>query len=119
MSDKEPTNENSTLSSSSPLASAQSTITLQKAIDLGEYNPEYLSTFPEWHTLSYVIQWQMIKQALENRESRLVKQWAEVNNVIDFREKPQLQEALRNIEKQRKKLLDDKEKLMFEYSSKG
>lgn len=104
--------------SSAPPAQTTS-ITLQKAVDLGEYNPEYLSTFPEWHTLSNVIKWQMIKQALDNRERRLVKQWAEINNVIDFRSKPQLQEALRNIEIQRQKLLDDKEKLMFEYSSKG
>ncbi|HVF68961.1 MAG TPA: hypothetical protein VNA13_00165 [Xanthomonadales bacterium] len=119
MSDKEPSIEKPPVSSSNPLASAPSTITLQKAVDLGEYNPEYLSTFPEWHTLSNVIQWQMIKQALDNRERRLVKQWAEINNVIDFSEKPHLQEALRNIEKQRRKLMGDKEKLMVEYSSKG
>ncbi len=118
MSDHEDSIEKPPASSSS-LSSAPSTISLQKAVDLGEYNPDYLSTFPEWHTLSNVIQWQMLKQALDNRERQLVKQWAEINNVIDFSEKPHLQEALRNIEKQRKKLLDDKEKLMLEYSSKG
>ncbi len=113
--EKEPDEQNKSSTPPPPTAG----ITLQKAVDLGEYNPEYLSTFPEWHTLSNVIRWQMIKQALDNRERRLVKQWAEINNLIDFRKKPHLQEALRNIEIQRQKLLEDKEKLMVEYSSKG
>ncbi len=26
-------------------------LTLQKAIDLGQFDPDYLSRFPEWHEL--------------------------------------------------------------------
>lgn len=113
MSEYEDSMENKT-SSAAPAASAN--MTLQKAVDLGEYDPDYLATFSEWHTYSRNIQWQMIKKALENRERQLVVQWAEINNVIDFSKKPHLKEALRNIEQQRKKVLADKEDLMLEYS---
>ena len=94
-----------------------SRMTLQKAVDLGEYNPEYLATFPEWHALSRHVQFQFIKQGLENREKQLWMQWSEVNNTIDFRLKPHLRTALENIQKQVKKLNKDREKLYFEYSS--
>lgn len=43
-------------------------------------------------------------------------QWAEVNNVIDFSKKPELQVALDNIWAQRQKVLKDKERLYLEYS---
>ncbi len=92
-------------------------MTLQKAVDLGEYEPEYLATFPEWHTLSPHVQFQFIRQGLDNRNRQLVVQWAEINNVLDFRLKPHLKEALDNIQKQIKKLDRDREKLYLEYSS--
>lgn len=95
---------------------SQNNITLQKAIDLGEYNPEYLSTFSEWHDLSQHIQFQYIKTALDNRRKQLVMQYAEINNILDFSQKPELKSALTNIEKQLKMLELDRERLFVEYS---
>lgn len=92
------------------------TMTLQKAIDLGEYDPSYLATFTEWHTLSRHIQFQYIRRALDNRHSHLITQWAEVNNMLDFSKKPQLTQALENIMSQIKKLEKDREKLYLDYS---
>lgn len=93
-----------------------SRMTLQKAVDMGEYNPEFLSTFPEWHTLSRHVQFQFIRSGLENRRKHLILQYAEINNVLDFRLKPHLREALKNIEKQLKLLEEDREELFLEYS---
>lgn len=103
-----------TLSSSTPVKSPN--MTLQKAVDMGEYDPNFLATFPEWHEISRHVQFQFIKQALDNRNRQLVTQWAEIVNILDFSKKPHLQEALRNIEKQMKVLDRDKEKLYLEYS---
>ncbi len=91
-------------------------LTLQKAIDLGEYEPSYLSKFPEWDQLPRHSKFQLIKQALDNRLKQLAVQWSDVNNVLDFRNKPHLKEALKNIEDQRLKVLQDKEDLYLEYS---
>jgi hypothetical protein len=91
-------------------------MTLQKAIELGEYNPEFLSSFPEFISLSRHSQFQMVKEALENRRHQLLHQWADVNNMLDFSKKPHLQQALKNIEKQLKNLEDDREKIYTEYS---
>lgn len=93
-----------------------SKMTLQKAIELGEYDPNYLSTFPEWLTLSRHIQFQYIRDAIENRRKHLVTQYAEVNNILDFSTKPHLKEALKNIENQLHKIEYDREKLFVEYS---
>jgi hypothetical protein len=97
-------------------ATLHSSMTLQKAIQMGEYNPTYLATFPEWHTLSRHIQFQYIRNALENRHRQLITHWAEVNNMLDFSKKPHLSEALENIMAQIKKLEKDREKLYLEYS---
>lgn len=91
-------------------------MTLQKAIDMGEYKPDYLATFSEWHTLSRHIQFQHIRTAIENRRHHLLSQWAEVNNILDFSKKPELAEALKNIEKQLKLIEVDREELFVEYS---
>ena len=91
-------------------------MTLQKAIDLGEYKPEYLATFSEWHTLSRHVQFQFIKKGLDNRNKQLLSQWAETVNMLDFSKKPHLAEALKNIENQMNLLDTDKEKLYLEYS---
>lgn len=93
------------------------TFQLRDAIDMGEYDPDYLSTFAEWHTLSKTMQWTLIKKALDIRERQLVQQWAEINNVIDFRLKPQLKVALKNIESKRHQVITDRETLLLEYSS--
>lgn len=97
-------------------SSVSPTMSLQKAVDMGEYNPDFLATFPEWHTLSKHLQLQYIRQGLDNRRRHLIVQWAEINNVLDFRTKPHLKVALRNIEKQIKKLDSDMEKIYLEYS---
>jgi hypothetical protein len=91
-------------------------MTLQKAVELGEYEPEFLATFPEWHTLSRHVQFQFIREGLDNRNRQLVVQWAEINNVLDFRLKPHLKEALENIQRQIKKVDEDRERLYLEYS---
>lgn len=91
-------------------------MTLEKAVDMGEYDPEYLASFPEWHTLSRHIRWEFIKRALKNREGQIMQQYAAVNNVLDFSKKPEAQAALKNIEEQYKKFRDTKEKLLMEYS---
>lgn len=95
---------------------ATSGITLEKAIDMGEYDPDFLATFPEWLSLSRHVQWVMIRQGLKNRTVQLRVNWAEVVNQPDFSKKPYLKVALRNIEGQLKKLQTDEEKLQVEYS---
>ena len=97
-------------------SNTSTTMTLQKAIDMGEYDPSYLATFADWHNFSRHIQFQYIRQALDNRHRHLISQWAEVNNILDFSKKPHLTGALDNIMKQIKKLEKDREKLYLEYS---
>jgi hypothetical protein len=91
-------------------------LTLQKAIDFGEYNPDYLANFAQWHQLSRHSQFELIKQALENRRRHLLLQWAELNNMLDFSKKPHLKPALKNVEKQLKQVEQDRESLYVEYS---
>lgn len=95
----------------------KSNLTLKKAIELGEYDPEFLATYPEWHTYSRHVQFQHIRKALDNRNRQLVVQWAEVNNMLDFHKKPYLKVALKNIEKQLALVEKDREKLYLEYSA--
>jgi len=102
-------------SSGAPMQ-AISGITLEKAIEMGEYDPDFLATFPEWLSLSRHVQWVMIRQGLKNRTRQLRVNWAEVVNQPDFSKKPYLKVALRNIEDQLKKIQTDEEKLQVEYS---
>lgn len=102
--------------SSSKGGSKSSKMTLQKAVDMGEYKPDFLSTFPEWHELSRHLQFQFIRQGIDNRHKQLIMQYAEINNVLDFSLKPHLKEALENVHKQLKKLDEDREELYLEYS---
>ena len=104
-----------TLKSSKSIKSS-SKMTLQKAVDMGEYNPDFLSTFPEWHTFSKHIQFQYVRQAIENRRKQLVVQYAEICNILDFSKKPHLKEALKNIKEQLDKVEDDREDLFVEFS---
>ena len=82
--------------SSAPAASSD--MTLQKAVELGEYKPEFLETFAEWHTLSSHVQLQYIRQGIDNRRKHLLTQWAEINNVLNFRLKPEMKATLTKIE---------------------
>lgn len=111
--DQEPSPE--TGSSSTPTQTTKN-ITLQQAVDFGEYDPAYLATFAEWHILSKHIQFQLIRKALDIRHRQLMTQWAELNNALDFSKKPQLRVPLKKIEESLKKLGHDKEQLYIQYS---
>lgn len=91
-------------------------LTLEKAVELGEYNPNFLANFPVWHTLSKHMQFQYVRKALENRRKQLLTQYAELNNVLDLRNKPNVWRAIKNVEKQLHHLLSEKERLFTEYS---
>jgi hypothetical protein len=96
---------------------SKSGMTFEKAIDFGEYDPNFLSQFPEWHTYSRHTQFEYIRKALKNRHRQLLTQWAELTNVLDFSLKPHVKDGLKNIENQLKELEKDKERLFIEYSS--
>lgn len=91
-------------------------LTLAKAIEFGDYDPNHLATFPEWHQLPRPAQFKLIEQALDNRRHHLLKQWADINNILDFSKKPHLKPALKNIEAQLKQVEVDRERLLVEYS---
>lgn len=93
-------------------------MTLPQAVQMGEYKPDFLATFPEWHKFSPHVQLQYIRQAIDNRKHQLLTQWAEINNVLDFRLKPELKKALKNIESQMSELERDREKIYLDYSQK-
>jgi hypothetical protein len=114
MDDEEPTEQN--ISSQQP--SKKSTLTLQQAVDYGEYNSHYLANFPEWHGLSSHIQWQLIRKALDIRHRQLMTHYAKLSNTLDLSKKPVVQNAMKNLEKQPDTLSRDKERLYVEYSTK-
>lgn len=93
-------------------------ITLQEAIEFGEYDPQFLQNFAEWHTLSPHIQWQLIRKALDTRRRQLLTQYAELNNALDLSKKPEVREAMRKVETQMSHLAQEKERLYVEYSNK-
>lgn len=84
---------------------------LQKAVDLGEYDPEYLSTFTEWHELTKHLQWRMVREALKNRRQSLTMNWAEVQNQPNYSKKPHLKIIQESIQKQLIQLQEDEESL--------
>lgn len=92
------------------------TMTFQKAIEMGEYDPKYLARFDEWEGFARHTQFQYIKTALENRRKHLLSQWADISTILDFSKKPELADALKNIEKQLRTIEDDRERLFVEYS---
>jgi hypothetical protein len=93
-------------------------ITLKEAVDLGEYDPNYLAKFPEWNDLTNHIQLEYIRRAIENRRRQLVVQWAQINNVLDFHAKPELKEVLDKISDQIRQLDRDQEKIWIEWADK-
>ena len=93
-------------------------LTLDQAVDLGEYNPKYLSKFQEFLKLSPHVQLQYIRKGLDIRRKQLLVQWAELDRAIDSRLKPKIQIAKKNIEKQLKQIEKDREKYYYEYSQK-
>lgn len=117
MDENEPKEQNLSSGSSNPQP-IKSNITLQQAIDFGEYDPKYLANFAEWHTLSIHIQWQLIRKALDIRQRQLITQYAELNNALNYSKKPHIHDAVKNVERQLSDLAKDKERLYVEYSNK-
>ena len=115
MSEFEPNIEQDPKSSSPPPSNR---IPLQQAVNFGEYDPEKLSNFSEWHTLSSHIQWQLVRKALDIRYRQLTTQYAELSNVLDYSKKPQIWGATKMVQKQIKSLEKDREKLYIEFSNK-
>lgn len=93
------------------------TLSFKEAIEMGEYIPKHLANYPEWHSFSKHTQLQYIREAIDNRRKQLLTQWAEMNNVLDLRLKPRMQDALKNLENQMKELENDRETLYLEYTS--
>ena len=96
--------------------SNKSVLSFTKAIEMGEYNPKFLATYPEWHKFSKHVQFEYIQKAIKNRKRQLTLQWAEVNNTLDFSKKPHLAEVLKNITKQLEAVEEDRESLFVKYS---
>lgn len=90
--------------------------TLEDAIEMGEYEPKFLQTFQEWKTISRHVQFQYINKAIDIRRRQLLSQYAAMNNVLDFRLKPEMQKAIKNVLAQLDLLDKDREKLLIEYS---
>lgn len=101
---------------STPKGPTGPSLTLDKAIEMGEYDPEYLAGFPEWHQYTRQMQFELIKKALAHRRRQLLQQWSEINRSNDFRLKPHLQEASASLHRQLEVVRMDKEKLYAKYS---
>ncbi|PWU23088.1 hypothetical protein C5B42_04150 [Candidatus Cerribacteria bacterium 'Amazon FNV 2010 28 9'] len=91
-------------------------MTLLKAVELGEYDPQVLARFPEWHQLGRHAQFQLVRKGLTNRNFQLQSTWGEINNQLNFSKKPHLHQALRNIEKQIHELREEEDRLFVEFT---
>ncbi len=92
------------------------TLTLEKVIALGEFEPEVLAKYPEWEKLSNSARFEMIRQGLEKRRQRLFNMWCDVVNFIGDFPQADRQETRENLERQLQTLRADKERLYNEYS---
>ena len=92
-------------------------MTLDKAIELGEYDPEFLKQFEEFTRLPRYSQFLLIQKALRNRRRQLQLHWADLNNQLDFSRKPELKPALKSVQNQIEYLNDEEERLLIEYST--
>lgn len=101
-----------------PQKTKSSSMTLEKAVEMGEYDPSFLATFPEWATFSNNIRFNYIMRAIKNRKRFLQLNYAETFNVIDFSLKPELKIVLQNIQNKLAEIQKDEEKLRLEYSTK-
>jgi len=90
-------------------------MTLDKAVAMGEYDPKFLATFPEWASFSDNLRWHYIRDAIQNRRKFLLLNWAETNNVLDFSTKPEMKAVQDNILKQVQLLNKEEEKLRLEF----
>lgn len=98
-------------SSSGGFSPTTYTMTLLKAVELGEYDPEVLSQWPEWHKLSQHARFQLVRKGLKNKDFQLRSEWAEINNQLNFSQKPYLARALKEVEKQITKLREEEDRM--------
>ncbi len=91
-------------------------ISFKEAIELGKYEPAFLSQYTEWNTFDAQIQYQYIIKAIGNRRKQLRLQWAALANQLDFSQKPHLKAAQGKVEKAIRDLNDDEERLIVEYA---
>jgi len=98
--------------STSPLPAK---MTLEKAVEMGEYNPSFLSTFPEWSTFTNNIRWHYVREAIKNRRRFLQLNYAETNNVLDLHLKPEMKQVLDKITEQIILLNREEERLRLEF----
>lgn len=91
-------------------------ITFKESIELGKYEPEYLSQYQEWQELDRHLQFQYISQAIINRRRQLRLQWAQLANQPNFSKKPHLATAQQKVVTALQKLDVDEEELMVAYA---
>lgn len=91
-------------------------ISFKEALDMGKYQEEFLSKYPEWQNADKQIRAQFINRALKNRRIQLRLQWANLANQLDFSKKPHLAEAQKKVEASLKELNEDEEKLLVKYA---
>lgn len=92
-------------------------MTFEEAIKMGEYQPEKLTQYPEWQTLSHHVQWEYISKGMANRKTQLMRKWSETINFMDQSEIVGLKKQIADsIFEQIRKLGEEKERLYLEYS---
>ncbi len=91
---------------------------LDDAIKLGEYDPEFLKKYEEWAELSPHMQFEFIRQGINNRRLHLRREYAAIVNQPDFSQKPHLKAGLNKITQAQKDLLAEEERLQSEYAGK-
>ncbi|MCX7928740.1 MAG: hypothetical protein N2558_03590 [Patescibacteria group bacterium] len=96
-------------------SSSKKRITLRQAIEYGEYDVTYLSTFPEWHELPKHMQFEYLNEAMDNRRKQLLQHWAYINRTSNWSVRDDLKEISAGIEKQLDELERDRQKIMAEY----
>ncbi|GEM_PF-3126602 len=72
-------------------------MTFEEVIRMGEYDPNYLDKFDEWMGLTSYQKLQYTKQAMDIRRQNLTLRLAEMYNVLNFSEKPEIQSTLDKI----------------------
>lgn len=91
-------------------------MTFEEAIQMGEYQPEFLDQYPEWKTFSKHVQLEYISKAIDIRRRQLIRKWSEIIEMMDQAEIPEMkQKSVANIFRQIKELAKEKERLYFEY----
>jgi len=91
---------------------------LEKAIELGEYQPEFLGKYPEWSGMSSHMQFEFIRRGIDNRRQHLRREYASIVNQPDFSKKNHLKVALQKIVTAQKELIEEEELLQLEYAGK-